>query len=153
MPRYLFTVTVTLLLAASGATLAGEIYKWVDEDGTTHYVDRPTGDPTEERMNVASRNTNSGSVQASVEARRERVAAREEARAKKSEEQSAAAQAKADKEKRAADCQMYRARMESFLQSQRLYREDESGGREYLDEAQILAARNKVQDKIQETCD
>lgn len=152
MSRYALLLVTAAALAAAGAAVAGEIYKWTDENGTVHYVDRPTGDPSEERVAILSRGTDSGSVQASIEARRERVAAREEARIKKSEEQAAATQSQADQEKREADCQMYRARLESFLQSQRLYREDDSGERVYLDQAQILAARTKVQDKIEETC-
>ena len=37
---------ITLAFAAmlaSGVGVAGEIYKWVDDDGNVHYEDRPTG--------------------------------------------------------------------------------------------------------------
>lgn len=153
MSRYALILVTAAALAATGAAVAGEIYKWTDENGTVHYVDRPTGDPSEERVAVLSNRTDSGSVKASVEARRERVAARDEAKAQKAEAQKVAEQEQADKEKRQADCQMYRDRLEGFLQAPRLYREDDSGERVYLDDEQILATRQKVQDQIQETCD
>lgn len=152
MSRYALILFTAAVLAATGAAVAGEIYKWTDENGTVHYVDRPTGDPSEERVAVLSNRTDSGSVKASVEARRERVAARDEAKAQRAENEKVAAQEKADREKREADCKMYRARLENFLQSPRLYREDDSGERVYLDDEQILAARSKVQDQIQKTC-
>jgi len=33
--------TITLLLAPLGSLQAGEVYKWVDENGKVHYSDRP----------------------------------------------------------------------------------------------------------------
>lgn len=152
MSRYALILITAAALAVTSAAVAGEIYKWTDENGTVHYVDRPTGDPSEERVAVLSRGTDSGSVKASVDARRERVAARDEAKAKRAEDEKVAAKERADQEKRQADCQMYRDRLEGFLQAPRLYREDESGERVYLDDEQILAARSKVQDQIQKTC-
>ncbi len=55
-------------------------------------------------------------------------------------------------EARAAKCQQNRARLESYLQAHRLYRENEAGDREYLNEEQILEARRKAEEAIQETC-
>ena len=146
-PRLLVATTVALVLA--GAAHASEIYKWVDENGTVHYVDRPSGSPTEERLDVASRRTDSAAVRASVQARLDRQSQRQEAREQAAEEAQTAAEAEAEREKRAEQCAMYRARMESYLQSRRLYREDEAGERVYLDEAETLEARAKVQEKIQ----
>ncbi|MDH3546756.1 MAG: DUF4124 domain-containing protein [Gammaproteobacteria bacterium] len=152
MYRNAVIVTVIALLTTSGVALSGEIYKWTDENGNVHYVDRPTGDPSEQRIDILSRRTNNASVQASIDARRERVATREEAQTKKAEEQKAAAEAQAEREARNQRCEQSRARLERYLQSTRLYREDESGERVYLDEEQILEARAKVQDQIQEYC-
>jgi hypothetical protein len=103
-------------------------------------------------MNVASRRTDNASVQASIDARREREAARMDARTKRDEDAKAATDAKAEEEQRAVKCQESRARMESYLQARRLYNEDESGERVYLDESQILEAREKAQEQIQKYC-
>ena len=152
MSRFSLLLTLTATLIASHAALSGEIYKWVDENGNVHYVDRPSGAPTEERVNIVSRSTDNSSVQASIDARRERVAQREEARAEREEKEAEAAKAQAELEDRKKKCEQYRARLERFLASQRLYREDESGERTYLEENEIIEARNRVQAQIQEYC-
>jgi len=41
--RLIFTVSVAALLFG-GATVAGEIYKWTDDNGNAHYEDRPIAD-------------------------------------------------------------------------------------------------------------
>ena len=61
--------------------------------------------------------------------------------------------AEAEAENRKAKCAEYRARLQTYMQSQRLYREDASGERVYLDDNQMLEARNKAQDQIQQYCD
>ena len=153
MQRYALMVMVAVALTAGGSALSGEIYKWTDENGNVHYEDRPLGGEATERVNVVSRATDSAAVKASVDARRERVAAREEARAERAAADAEAAQAASEAEDRQQKCSEYRARMQTYLQSQRLFREDENGERTYLDEQQIQEARAKVQEKIQEYCD
>lgn len=152
MQRFALMLTVAVTLTASGVALSGEIYKWTDENGNVHYEDRPLGGAATERVAIVSRATNNSAVQASIDARRERVAARDEAKAQKAEAQTEADKAATEAEDRKQKCADYRARMESYLQSQRLYREDESGERTYLDDQQIQEARAKVQEKIQEYC-
>lgn len=51
-----------------------------------------------------------------------------------------------------ARCQSYRARLKTMLESRRVYREDASGERSYLDEAQRAEARSKAEELIKETC-
>ena len=152
MQRYALMVTVAVALTAGGSALSGEIYKWTDENGNVHYEDRPLGGEATERVNIASRSTDNAAVKASIDARRDRVAAREEARAERAAASAEAAKAEEEAENRKQKCSEYRARMQSYLQSQRLYREDENGERTYLDEQQIEEARTKVQEKIQEFC-
>lgn len=149
----LVIMTSALVLCASASAFASEIYRWTDAQGNVHYVDRPTGNPTEERLNIVSSRTSNAAVNASIQARLDREATREEQRTRAAEEEQAAAEAEARQAERQKQCEEYRARMERYLQARRLYRENESGERVYLDEAQILEARAKVQEKIQETCD
>lgn len=154
MKLFTLLLTVVAVLATSGAAVSGEIYKWTDENGNVQYMDRPTGAATEVRVNtIVSRSTDNAGVQASIDARRDRMASREEAKAKQAEEEQAAIEKQAEQEQRTKKCEQSRQRMENFLQSQRLYREDESGERVYLDEDQILEARERVQSQIQEYCD
>lgn len=151
MKRYALLITVAAALATGGTAVASEIYKWTDGDGNVHYEDRPTTNAVVERLDVVSRNTDNSAVQARMTENREaRAAAKQvasEAPATMSKEE-----LRAEQEKRQEQCQTYRARLESFLRSQRLYREDESGERQYLDEDEVMAARTRVEGQIKEYC-
>ncbi|MGI9219977.1 MAG: DUF4124 domain-containing protein [Woeseiaceae bacterium] len=141
----------TAALVFSASAVAGEIYKWVDEDGNVHYEDRPTGDEVE-RVAVVSNNTSRSSVQASIDARRAHENARADARSQKEEEKRKAeevARITAEREQKCADS---RSRMENYLQARRLYKEDENGERVYLDDEQVMEARTEAQDDIQAYC-
>jgi len=141
----------TAAFAFSASAVAGEIYKWVDEDGNVHYEDRPTGEDVE-RVAVVSNNTTNSSVQRGIDARRAYESARADARTAKEEEKRKAeeiAKIAAEREQKCADS---RARMERYLQARRLYKEDENGERVYLDDAQVMEARSQAQEDIQAYC-
>jgi len=148
--RPIIAVSLAALLA-SGLAVAGEIYKWTDDDGNIHYEDRPTGNTQVEHMDVVSRNTDNSVVQARLdESRKARAAARQvasEAPKEMSKEDIRAEQA-ARKDK----CQTYRNQLDSFLRSQRLYKEGEGGDRQYLSESEVMAARTRVEGQIREYC-
>jgi hypothetical protein len=146
---------LVLVLSAAALTtsaFAGEIYKYVDADGNVHYLDRPTGESGEERLDISYSGTSGEAVSARVQKRREYMSTLEEARSEANSQREAEAQARAEMEARAAKCQEHRARLESYLQSRRLFRENEAGEREYLDEKQTMEARRKVEEAIQENC-
>ena len=147
-------ILVLVLSAAALATsaFAGEIYKYVDDDGNVHYLDRPTGESGEERLDITYSGTSGESVNARVQKRRDYMAALDEARSEAKSQREAEAQARTEMEERAAKCQEHRARLESYLQSRRLFRENAAGEREYLDEKQTMEARRKAEEAIQETC-
>lgn len=145
------TLTIAALLFAAGAS-ANEIYKWTDEDGNVHYEDRPSGMPTEQRLAINYRRTDNSGVQQRINARHERETAREEARsAAAAAEQEAAENAAAEEERRQA-CERARGRLETYLQSRRLYRTDDNGERVYLDDEQREEARRKAEEQITEFC-
>jgi len=150
--RNVLIVISTASLLVGGTALSGEIYKWTDADGNVHYEDRPIGDDVE-RLKVISSNTDNDTVQASIEARHDREAVRSEARSKRNEDEQAAAEAKAEAAQRNVKCQESRARMESYLQSRHLYKQDDAGERVYLDEDQTMQARADAQEMIQKYCD
>jgi hypothetical protein len=150
MIRKTMIMFTTAALAFSGAALSGEIYKWTDEDGNVHYGDRPTGADVE--LVAVSSNTDSSAVRASIAARHANAAARADARSKRDEDAQAAAEAQLAADQRVERCQESRTRMETYLTSRRLYKEDEAGERIYLDESQVMDARSKAQDDIQKYC-
>ena len=132
--------------------MASGIYKWTDADGNVHYEDRPSGAKSEEQMALSYRRTNPASVQQRKEGLAATVAARQEARARADEEEKAAAEEAAKAADKQKKCEAYRARLQTFVQSRRLYRQDENGERVYLDEAQTQEARKKVEELIAEHC-
>ena len=152
MSRNALFVITTASLLIGGTALSGEIYKWTDADGDVHYGDRPTGTDIE-RLDMISNSTDNDAIQASVEARHDREAARSEARSKRDEADQAAADAKAEAAQRDVECQESRSRMQTYLQSRRLYKRDDAGERVYLDEDQTMQAHADAQEMIQKYCD
>ncbi|MGI9248129.1 MAG: DUF4124 domain-containing protein [Woeseiaceae bacterium] len=149
--RFLVGFAVLVMTLGSG-TMANEIYKWTDADGNVHYEDRPTGVEAEEVVAVTYRRTSGSDVQQRIDSQNEGHKARQEARAVAAEAEKAAeaeAVEAAEKQKR---CDTYRARLETYVQSRRLYREDDSGERVYLDETQTQEARRRVEELIAENC-
>ena len=142
------------LLTASAIVLlmtlpvhANDIYKYVDEDGTVHYVDRPTGAATEERVAFVGRSGTRPSSRSDDSGPdwRERRESRQEAQ--KAAEEEASQQAEREKL-----CQESRDRLQQYNEARRLYRMEEQGERVYLDEEQVNEAREKIAELIKENC-
>ncbi len=152
MKRYRLALTVSVAaLLMGGTSVAGEIYKWTDDDGNAHYEDRPIADASIERLDIASRNTDNSAIQARQQADREARAAARQVAAEAPKEMSKQ-EVRAEQEKRAQQCQTYRDRLQQFSRSQRLFEEGDDGERRYLDEVQTLAAHNRVQQQIDKYC-
>jgi len=152
MKRYRLALTVSVAaLLMGGTSVAGEIYKWTDDDGNAHYEDRPIADASIERLDIASRNTDNSAIQERQQADREARAAARQVAAEAPKEMSKQ-DVRAEQEKRQQQCQMYRDRLEQFSRSQRLFEDGDDGERRYLDEVQTLAAHNRVQQQIDKYC-
>jgi len=156
--KYATEIAALLAAAALAASAvvpvagAGEIYKWTDAEGNVHYGDRPSGDASEERLAIVSQRTDSGRVQAGIDARLERQAARAEARQNRDAEDAERAEEEKESADRAAACQENRQRLNTYNESARLYREDENGERVYLDDGERETAKQRVQEMIDEYC-
>jgi hypothetical protein len=150
MIRKTMIMCTTAALAFSSAALSGEIYKWTDEDGNVQYEDRPTVEEVE--LVAFTKSTSSSSVRASIDARRANEAARADQRSKRDEDAQEAAERQLAADQRVERCEESRTRMETYLTSRRLYKEDEAGERVYLDDSQVMDARSKAQEDIQKYC-
>lgn len=146
MKRKILTVGACALLVMSTA-FANDIYKYTDENGTVHYVDRPTGAPSEERVAFVSQRNQSSAPRGDANGPdwRERRQARQE-------DQKTADQEASDKAERDKLCKEYRDRLQSYNASRRLYRNNEQGERVYLGDEEIAEAKKRVSDLIQENC-
>ena len=149
MKRQLGAAAAILTLAASGIAFAGDIYKWVDEDGHVHYGDKPVGAQSE-RMSIHSRSTDLARIATQTQAR---AAARMEAKeAEAAAEEPSEEELRAMAQERRESCEKSRANLQRMVIARHLYREDDSGGRVYLDEAEMQATRERVENQISEFC-
>ena len=151
MLKQTVTAVFFLSLLVGGSALAGDIYKWVDAQGNVHYEDRPLGAQAE-RLAIQSQPTDRAAVAAQVRAGAEARAKAAEAKAAEMANQPTAEELQAAADEKAQKCSDYRQRLQKMLTSRRLYREDPSGERVYLDEAQMQTARDEVQSQVEEYC-
>jgi hypothetical protein len=141
-----------IALTLCGGAVANEIYKWTDEEGNVHYRDRPMGAPSEVRLGISYNRTDSTVVEQQQQARLETQAARQERRKAADEaDRVAAAEAAAAAEKQ-KQCDSYRASLERYAQSRRLYREGADGERTYLDEDEMMQARKRLEEHVAKNC-
>ena len=147
--RYLLTILATL---CASSALASDIYRYNDENGNVIYVDRPTGNPGETRMNVSSRNTDNATVQARVQTRQDTAIANMKSDAAEDNAKLTRGEKRAIAAANQQQCQTYRTQLDTFVASRRLFREDENGERVYLSDAESQEARDRVQRLIEETC-
>ena len=139
-------------LAMAGAVSASDIYKWTDAEGNVHFGDRPSGAATEERLAISSTPTDPDRVRDIVQARNDSRAERNAAEAAARAAEPTAEEIRAAKAERKEKCNTYKERLQKFVTSRRLYRQDENGERVYLDEEETLAARARVQEQVLEYC-
>ena len=144
-------IAVALMLAvtAAGPAAAGDIFKWTDEDGNVHFGDVPVSEESE-KVAIQSRPTNPARVQANVQSGADAVAKAAEAAAAPAGPSPEELQAQADA--RAEKCSTSRTLLQKFVTSRRLYRQDENGERVYLDEDEMQAARERVENQVQDYC-
>lgn len=150
--RHFLTGFAALAITVSSAVYADEIYKWTDDEGGIHYEDRPSGEPSEERLQFSYNRTNSTAVDERVQAQRDVTNTRREARSDKDAEERTVADDRAAADKKLEQCQKYRAQLKVMLESRRVYREDEAGERTYLDDTARAEARTNAEELIKETC-
>jgi hypothetical protein len=141
-----------LAITFSTGVCADDIYKWIDEEGNVHYEDRPSGSPSEQRLQFSYNRTDVDEVQKRIQAQRDMTTARQDAREEAAEEDQARGEEQAAAEQKVAKCQQHRAQLKTMLESRRLYREDAAGERMYLDDAARAEARQKAEDLIKENC-
>lgn len=152
-----------LLLALLGATAfaADEVYRTVDASGNVVYSDRPLN----ERSELVRVSTGTTTSTASVAPAARSVAGSAAGRPAADPNRPADIQAPAPpaplpdgptaaemREQRAKNCEIARERQERYAISRRLYRETESGERQYLSDTEIDQARARAAQEVQDWC-
>jgi len=140
-----------LILIGTGAALASDIYKWVDEEGNPHFGDVPAGEQAE-RLDIESRPTDPARIQAMNEARAVDRAETVQAKAAAELERPSAAELQEEADERANKCAAYKIQLESYTNNRRLYKASADGEREYLSDDEIAATRELAAQRVDEFC-
>jgi hypothetical protein len=142
-----------LLLALLGTAAYGaEIYRSTAPDGTVSYSDRPQGANSEFVTSTGPRVARAVAPAASAPQAGTTAAALPEASAPPAAlpEGPSAAELR---EQRQKNCEIARERLDRYTVSRRLFRTNEAGEREYLDDAAVADARAKAAADVQDWCD
>jgi len=141
---------LVLLFIGINAT-AATVYRSVDDKGTVKYTDRPEGNNVERVVVRTQRTSSTPTARPSVAAQR----AATSGQAEEGEPEIVAEQGPTEEEVRANkenNCRIAKQRLETYVTSRRLYRELPDGERDYLDDDQLTAAREKAATDVQKWC-
>lgn len=164
---------VMCMLIALPMLAKADIYKWKDKDGTIRYTDtpppsnikqesiggkkltKPTGQvplaPVANADATAGKDELKGKVPNPNTENPEEIAARlrqKNAEAEKNNKKEKDAQAKIKEE----NCKASKANLASYQQGGRVYKMNEKGEREYLDDAGLKAGAEKAQKEVSDYC-
>jgi Domain of unknown function (DUF4124) len=138
----------------SAAAQAGDVYKYVDAHGNTMYTDKPI--PGAVRVSVASMrppDVAQKSYAAQQTASNRDLSNSNQRIADSKNDQRVAANVAKDLEASRADrCKKARADYQTSLQSRRMYKEDKTGNRTYLSDAELSQQRVEVAKQVEAIC-
>lgn len=142
--------TLLTLLILSPAVSVAEVYRWVDEDGRTHFGDRPPTQAASQEVKVESAPAR---VDNSARDRQQKVNAFLEQKQQERDQQRVA-DAKAEKQaaKRAEQCSKLRARLKYMDSVSTFYNLNEQGERVFVSESENTRIRERFRKKVEETC-
>jgi Domain of unknown function (DUF4124) len=155
--RHLWIFLVALAFA--GGALAQQ-YKWIDKDGKTRYGDTPPAGVKATALGAPASGAGPAAAPAAAgkdaskgpmtNAEKEQDYRKRQEEAKKnSEKADQDRQAKAEK---VEDCARSREYLRTLQSGQRISRNDASGERYYMDEAQTAQEVSRTQQTIQQVC-
>lgn len=139
---YIFFLACIPLIAAA------EVYKWIDEEGRTHYGERP---PVEDANRIEIREApqvEDSLKQQSID-QQKLLQIYEEERNLKKEEKLKAEQEKAERQQQ---CQSLANNLDDLQQGRVFYDLDEKGERKYLSEAELADYIRKLQSDYDKYC-
>jgi hypothetical protein len=143
--KHLLSAMLIAALALATAQ-ASEVYRTIDEHGVVVYSDRPLG-PHSERVHVSARPVDQAQAAATA------LQAREPERRQDSGEGGLAAALEEQRALRTEACREARQAAEAYERAPRLYEELPDGGRRYLSDEEIVAARQAARQAVEDFCD
>lgn len=160
-----------VLTAVSGLGQA-EIYKWKDKDGKVRYSDTPPPSNVKQEAIAGKKKSVAPTSKAplapvdgaaavpAVAAPKDNEPppinpedlAAEKRRNNAEVEKNNKLEKEAEAKRKAENCSAAKANMETYTQGGRVYKMNEKGEREYLDESSFKEGREKAQQEINENC-
>jgi len=147
--RLHYSLVLLLGLVVFSAAQAGEIYKWVDKDGTVHYGQQPQ-DLSAEPMNIKVPKSSAPS-----EPQNPTTAANQQPAAEGQSEEEAALRQAAEKKQQDAqkhNCQIAMKRLATITAGGRIYEVDEQGERVYWDDNTRQSKLAEAQKDVDKWC-
>lgn len=125
--------------------VAGEVYKWVDEEGNVHFGDRPQPNVKSETVKI-DKHTPDPHYRDRMQSIKQNVESRREASIEKKVEQ------KKLSEKNASRCQDAKRRLYPLKQNIRVFNYDDAGERKYMDDSDRASRIKALEVIVKETC-
>ncbi|HEY7638312.1 MAG TPA: DUF4124 domain-containing protein [Steroidobacteraceae bacterium] len=153
MLRTLLMLTAAVATLAAGS-VAADVYKFKDDKGNVLYTDKPSTLPAE-RLNIQSQKTDTVAAQARADEelkRQQSADASQKAATQSGAQQQSATPPAATANDKAAGCAKARDLYTKYSTSQRLYESLPDGGRRYLSDAEIDAARASAKASMDVMC-
>ena len=145
----LFTPLLFFVLSFQPGPHAGQIYKWVDENGKVHFGDRPK--PENQATKVKVKKGNSISAPQGERLRKQQLLLehfeRKRTQKREAEKKQEAKQAKFD-----AGCRNLRATLTNYENSRGIYIEKPDGTKSYLSDSQRRGEIERLRGMLAEHC-
>jgi type IV secretory pathway VirB10-like protein len=150
--RNTFIVLIIVLLGICADVQARQVYKWVDENGDTHYGDYPKENATE-KLNVQSNspaasapNTNS---RQHLEKQKQMADTMREERLKRKEEKEKAKKEQQEKERK---CAIAKGKLQDYKEFGRIVTRGDKGERQYMNDAEREKLLQRTQKEVDKWC-
>lgn len=140
---------ISLLVLATSIVQAGA-YRWVDENGQTHFGDRPPVNATADQVRIK---TAKPTVDSAASQRKQRVSDfLEQSQKERAEREKAEAKQEARAAKLKVRCDALRARMKYLESVSGIYRLNNEGERVFVDDEENERIRKEFQVRVQNEC-
>jgi len=153
MNKRTIALSFSVLMLATFAIHAGEIYRSTDAKGNPVYSDHPLSD-TAQRMVIRTERTDPEAVEARIADERKMLEQAVTTRKDKTEKDQ---MARAEKEKaessRKESCQRAQSRVRTLANERQVYRFDEQGNRVYPSVEELAAQRESARQEVEQNCE
>ncbi len=146
--RFFFVNLLTLLLLIGCAPVFAGVYKWTDADGVTHFAENPPEGTITEGIRIKySRSDPDAVLRLADQVRLNREA--HEARVNRRDERNQQTLARREQNKDCANARNHRKRL---VTANRLFRINDGGVRERVDESARTEDLNRIDKAIKQLC-